>query len=299
MTSPRAVARVAIAALLGASCPAAAAAQAWVPPAHTWTLTFVTQGISHDGHLLDHGELDPTGKSTTVGNDLVVGYALTDRLSLEAGVPYIFARYRGPDPDFGHRPVDDCHCFHSSFADVTGTVRYNVIHTSGDVAVTPSVGFVVPSHAYEHLGEAVVGRDLREMTFGVDVGMPTPGIPRLVLQGAYSYAIVQRVLDIPNNRSNATIEGDYRLTRRFTAIGVVLWQHTHGGIQTTDIKADPGLLFPEHDRILRDDAIRLGAGASYSWGPWDASATYLGYTHGTNTHIMHALTITLNWTKHE
>jgi hypothetical protein len=287
----------ATAALLVASIPDVAAAQAWVPPAHTWTLTFVTQAISHDGHLLDHGELDPSGKSTTMGADLVVGYALTDRLSLDAGVPYIAAKYRGPDPPFGHFPVDDCHCFHSGFADFTGTLHYNVIRSAGGVAVTPSVAFVVPSRAYGSMGEAVVGHDLRELQVGVAVGAPVPILSKLVLQGAYSYAIVQRVLGIPNNRSNATIEGDYRLTRRLSLSGIALWQRTHGGLRLVDITSDE--LFKEHDRLLRDNSLRLGGGASYSWGPWDASATYIGYTRGTNTHLMHALTFTLNWTKHD
>jgi hypothetical protein len=286
-------------ALLLATAPREAAAQAWVPPAHTWTVTFVTQEISHDGHLLDHGELDPTGKSRTVANDLVVGYAFTDRLSVDAGVPYIFAKFNGP-PTENHPflPVDSCFCLHSGFEDFTGTLRYNVIHSDGGFAVTPSIAGVIPSHAYEHVGEAVVGRDLRELRFGVDVGVPMTVVsPRLVVQGAYSYAVVERVLDIPNNRSNGTIEGDYRLTPKVTVSALVLWQRTHGGLQVADLIAHPEF-GAEHDRLLRDDAIRLGGGASYSWGPWDLSGTYIGYTHGTNTHVIHALTFTLGWTKH-
>jgi hypothetical protein len=222
-------------------------------------------------------------------------------------VPYIFAKYRGPDsgPPFARfLPVDSCFCVHSSFEDFTGSVHYNVIHSASGVAVTPSVAFEVPTHGYDHVGEAVVGRDLRELRVGVDVGAPAPFLSRLVLQGAYSYAFVERVLGIPNNRSNATIEGDYRLTRRLTISGLVLWQHTHGGLQVADFYdfADNVITNEDedaqHDRLLQDNAIRVGGGASYAWGPWNASATYIGYTHGSNTHIIHALTVTLNWTKH-
>jgi hypothetical protein len=287
--------------LLIASAPGVAAAQAWVPPAHTWSLAFVTQAIDHAAHVLDDGTVVPAGKSTTVGTDLIVGYAFTDRLSVSAGVPYVFAKYRGPGappPFIPFLPVDSCFCFHSDFQDLTGTVRYSVIHTSDGFAVTPSITAVIPSHSYDHVGEAVVGRDLREVHVGVDVGAPVAMISRrLIMQGAYAYSVVQRVLDIPNNRSNATLEGDYRLTRRLTVSGLLLWQRTHGGLRFPQEVAPFPNLIAEHDRLLRDNSLRLGGGVSYSWGQWDASVTYLGYTpSGNNTHVIHAVTVSLGWT---
>lgn len=298
----------AAAALLVLTLPAAAAAQGYVPPAHTWTVTFVSQTVRHDGHIIGDGTSQPLGKSTTIGNDVVLGYALTDRLSFDVGLPYIFAKYRGPDsgPPFAQfLPVDSCFCYHSGFEDFTGTVHYNVMRTNGGIAITPSVAFEAPSHSYDHVGEAVVGRDLREVRLGVDAAAPVPFNDRIVMQAAYSYAFVQRVLGIPNNRSNATIEGDYRLTRRLTVSGLLLWQHTHGGLQVTDFYDFVNMVITnpdeaaQHDRLLQDNAIRVGGGASYSFGPWDASAVYIGYTHGSNTHIMHALTLSMTWTKHD
>ena len=205
-------------------------AQAWVPPAGAGSITFAFQAIDNTGHRLDDGSLDPGAKSTDVGLYFEGEYALTDRFSVAAGIPYIFARFRGPEPTPLDLPVDSCRCWHSGWQDFGFTARYNLVN--GAFALTPSVAYGVPSHAYNYEGEAVVGRRLQEVRVAVDAGRRLDGIsPKLSVQGRYSYAFVEKVLDVPNNRSNAALTGSFQMTRRFSLRGTALWQHTHGGLR--------------------------------------------------------------------
>jgi hypothetical protein len=276
-----------------------ARAQAWVPPAGAASITFVTQVIDHSGHLLDDGSLVPDGKSTTVALDVVFDYAFTDRFSITASLPYIFAKYRGPGPPppfIPFLPVDSCFCVHSGWQDFSFTTRYNVVSQRRGFSLTPSVSFGVPSHDYNYVGEAVIGRRLKEARIAVDAGHRLSAIsPRLSVQGQYSYAFVEKVLDLPNDRSNGAVDVDFALTRRLSVRGMMTAQRTHGGLRfPAEVSPFPERI-AEHDRLLRDDNVRVGGGLSYSWRHWDVSTTYIGYTRGRNTHDIRALTVAMGW----
>jgi hypothetical protein len=274
-------------------------AQAWVPPAGVGAVTFIYQTINNTGHLLTDGSRLDDGKSTDIGLYVEGEYALTDRFSLAAGVPYVFARYRGPGPTpFVTLPIDACHCWNHGLSDFSLRARYNI--ANGAFALTPSVVVGAPSHAYAYRGEAVVGRGLREIKFAVDAGQRLDRIsPKLAMQGSYSYAVVERVLDLPNNRSNVSLQGNYEISRRLSAHGVLSWQRTHGGLR---LGAGPGSGLPlpgevntlerqiQHDRLLRDNNFRAGFGASYSFPRLDVFGSYTEYVRGTDTHDGHVFT---------
>jgi hypothetical protein len=270
-----------------------AQAQAWVPPAGAGSVTFLTQVIDNTGHRSDDGSLDPGAKSTDVGLYVEGEYALTDRVSVAAGIPYIFARFRGPDPTPLNLPVDSCRCWHGGWQDFGFTARYNLAR--GAFALTPSVSYGVPSHAYNYEGEAVVGRRLQEVRIAIDAGRRLDAIsPKLSVQGRYSYAFVETVLDVPNNRSNAALTGAFQMTRRFSMRGTALWQHTHGGLRVPTDLTSPEYI-RQHDRLLRDNNWRLGAGLAYSWSRLDAFASYIEYMGGTNTHAGRVFTAGISW----
>jgi hypothetical protein len=285
--------------------PHTAVAQAWVPPAGAGAITVVFQNIDNTGHLLTNGSLLPDGKSRDASLYFEAEYALTDRLSVSAGLPFVFARYIGPGPTPGpQQPVDLCRCWHGAWQDVGLTARYRV--GRGALAVTPSVSIGVPSHGYAFRGEAVVGRRLREARLGLAVGRRLDALsPRLSLQGSYSYAIVERVVDVPNNRSNASLEGAFLVSRRLSVRGFLTAQRTHGGLRA-GIGPPPSEgypwgeitsadLFTQHDRLLRDNNVHVGAGASYSFPRLDVFGSYIAYVLGTNTHAGRVLTAGLSW----
>src|SRR4029077_4032500 len=116
-------------------------------------------------------------------------------------------------------------------------------------------------------GEAVVGRRLQQVRLGVDVGRRLDKIsPRLAIQGRYSFAFVEQVLDVPNNRSNGSLVASYQLLGDLSLQALVTGQVTHGGLN-----APPGLPTPpnpgqieafqrflQHDRVMNDDNLRPG-----------------------------------------
>lgn len=291
-------------AFLGASSPVFA--QAWVAPAGVGSATFFYQRIDSTGHLRTNGTLIDAGQSTNVGLYVEVEYAISDRFSMTAGLPYVFGKWVGPNqprPPIPFLPVDQCRCWNSGWQDFGFTARYNIVN--GIFALTPSVAIGVPSHQYEFRGEAVLGRDLREVRIAVDAGQRLDAIsPKLSVQGRYSYAIVEQVLALPNNRSNASLEGAYAFTRRFSARGVLSWQRTHGGLQFGS-PAPAELVFPgevntpdrldQHDRLLRDNNFHLGAGAAYSFPSVDLFGSYTEYVSGTDSHAGRVFTFGLSW----
>ena len=294
-----------LAAFAAAATPAWA--QAWVPPAGRGSVTVAVQTINNTGHIDTDGVFLRIGRSVNTRILFEADYALTDRLSLSAGLPFVFARYTDPLPYGPPIPFparDDCRCWQSGWQDFGFTARYNVIN--GAFALTPSVTVGVPSHDYEYRGEAVVGQRLKELRLAVDAGQRLDAIsPRLSVQGSYSYAFVERVLaDVPNNRSNAKVEGGFAISRRLAARGLLLWQHVHGGLRFGGLDSS-ALPFPgdvntpermfEHDRLLRDNNLRLGASIAYSLPQLDVFASYVEFVRGTDSHGGRAFTAGISW----
>lgn len=252
------------------------------------------QRIDNTGHLLDDGSLLPDGKSTNASIYVEAEYAITDRFSFSIGLPYVFAKYKGPgETPFNFLPVDKCFCWHSGWQDVGFTARYNVIN--GAFALTPSFSAGVPSHDYVYRGEAVVGRRLAEVQLGIDAGRRLDMISRkLSLQAHYSYSIVERVLEVPNNRSNVRIETNFLMTRMLSTRVFASSQRTHGGLRMPfDVIVSEDRII-QHDRLLRDNYWHLGGGASYSFAPFDVFGTYVQFVRGTNSHAGRTFTFGLS-----
>jgi hypothetical protein len=275
-----------------------------MPPAGQGSVTLAFQRIDNTGHIVTSGTALPVGKSRNAAIYLEVDYAITGRVSVAAGVPYVFAKYLGPpagDPEPPRiQPVDRCYCWQQDLQDFGLTARYNLLN--GRTALTPSVSFGAPSHGYDYVGEAVVGRGLRELRLAVDVGQRLDFLsPRLAVQGRYSYAFVENVLDVPNDRSNLSAEVAFQALERLS-LQVAVWrQVTHGGLRTLDQPPpDEGYpwgeittaeLFHEHDRLLRDDYWHVGASLSYELSRADLFVSYVEFLAGSDTHAGRALTL--------
>ena len=174
-------------------------------------------------------------------------------------------------------------------------VRYNLIgEIGGSFQLTPSVSVGTPSRNYAFQGEAVVGANLDEVAAAIDVGTRLDAIsPRLAIEARYSYAFVEKVLDISHNRSNIRTEVAFRLTRTTALRGLASWQITHGGLRVPDdINMDNG---SQHDRLLRDDYFRAGMGISYDLPHLEMYATYIAFVSGTNTHAGRAFSTGVSW----
>ncbi len=289
--------------------PAPASAQAWASPAGVGSINLAFQRIGNTGHRLTDGSRIVNGESVNASIYLEGEYAFTDRFSVAAGVPYVFSKYVGkddPPPFLPFRKRDQCRCWHSSLQDFGLTTRYTVLgQLGGASALTPSVSVGIPSHDYDYRGESVVGRNLRELRLGLDAGQRLDFIsPKLSVEGRYSYAFVERVLDIPNDRSNVSLETAYQFSRKIHGRAFVSWQRTHGGLRVGGLPpyplSPPGDLnsverIDQHDRLLRDDFFHAGAGFSYQLSRLDVFGSYVEYVSGTDAHTGRVFTVGISW----
>ena len=289
-------------------CPASTFAQAWPPPAGAGSVTVSFQNLDYSGHFVTDGTFYEAGTSLHNRVDIDADYAVTDRLSIAVGIPFVFARYDDAEDLPGYvpfLPVDDCRCWQRGWQDFGFAARYNLVN--GAFGLTPSVSVGMPSHDYNFHGEAALGERLNELRVAVDAGERLDFIsPRLSVQGRYSYAFVEGVIDdVSSNRSNAALEGEFLLTRRLTGRGVLMWQRVHGGLRLGspeskvpfDVPGEvntPGRMF-HHDRLLRDNNFRIGAGVAYSLDRMDVFVSYIQLLRGTDSHGGRAITAGVSW----
>ena len=263
-------------------------AQAWVPPAGIGLVSVMYQTIDNTNHRLTDGSLLDGYDSISRGVLFNLDYAITDRISFSVGVPYLGSKYTGPEPSFFGLAVDDCFCWQRGWQDFGFSARYNL--TNAAFALTPSVSFGVPTHNYDYFGEAVLGRNLNEMRISVDAGQRLDAISdRLSVSGRYSYAFVEEVVDLPNNRSNFGIEAGFLATRKMATRVAFSWQRSHGGLRSSDPFTEEQ--YQQYDRIIKDNNFHVTGGLSYSLPKVDLFAFYVHYAGGTDTHAGRAINI--------
>src|SRR4029453_8483837 len=167
-------------------------AQAWLPPqgeaffSFGYSNIFVTKHYTYPAAHLEQGIPFQAGdnieddrghiRSQSVGAQ--IGYAFTDRLTVQFGVPYTDAKwYSVPGRGNPHRPLDgptlDDGQYHATFADFRIDALYQVIQ--GSTVLTPFVSAVIPSHGYQYFAHAAVGRGLNEYILGLNFGSSSEG----------------------------------------------------------------------------------------------------------------------------
>jgi len=263
-------------------------AQAWVPPAKVGAVNLIFQHTDHTSHLLDDGSRLDGYNSESRGVLLELDYAFTDRFSFTVGLPYIGARYTGPEPSFFGLEIDDCMCWNNGFQDLSLTARYNIFNDR--FALTPSISYGTPASTYPYFGEAVIGRYLDELRLAVDAGVRVDALsPRFSISGRYSYAFVEEVLDLNLDRSNAYLSFNYLFTPKLFAGLSFYWQYTHGGLRSSEFETDEQWM--EFDRIIKDNSFHIGGMVSYSFSRLDVFFSYVEFVDGEDTHLGRSFTI--------
>ena len=267
-------------------------AQAWVPPAGIGMVSVIYQNISNTNHRLTDGSLFDGYDSISRGVLFSLDYAVTDRFSFSIGVPYLGSKYTGPEPSIFGLAVDNCFCWQHGWQDFGVTARYNMFNEA--FALTPSISLGVPSHNYEYFGEAVLGRNLNEVRIAVDVGHRLDRISdKLSVSGRYSNAFVEKVLDLPNDRSNFALEAGFLASRKLSTRVVFSWQRSHGGLRSSDTFTEEQ--FSQYDRLIKDNSFHITGGVSYSLPKVDVFGSYVHYAGGTDTHVGNAVSAGLSW----
>jgi hypothetical protein len=291
-----------VAALASASSPIFA--QAFTLPQGVGAVTFAYQYVDNTGHRLSDGLLVRRGQSVTQSAVFEAEYGITDRFSASFGVPYVWAKYTGALPPPSGLPVDACKCWHSGWQDFAVTARYRF--GTETLALTPHVRYVFPSHDYRYQGEAVVGRDLDELQVGASAGARLPGfLSSASFQASYTYAFVEKPVDVDINRSNLFVDLGYAVTRKLYARVGANWQNTPNGLRIGsptgrpffmpgDYRGRPDL-FAQRDRVGRVKYWQVGGGLSYDVGPADVFASVSSYVWGRDAHDGEVYTVGATW----
>ena len=277
-------------------------AQAWVGPKGETSVSLTYQFSDYLGHLDQHGTKIHAGASRAQAATLEIEHSVSDRLALALSVPYNATRNgKDPSPTSHHEGIDDG-LYHAAWQDFHFDARYNVM--TRPVVLTPFLTFVQPSHHYATIGEAGTGRDLRELQIGFDVGrLLDPIAPNAYFDAHVGYVFSEKLLGVRTDRTVVDFAAGYFITPRFSSRVLVNYLSTHGGL-TSDyvfgLNGQPPIphdLFLEHDRLLRDKHLRVGAAVSFAINSAiDINAAFITTVNGTNTHYGRGVSTSISYT---
>ena len=268
-------------------------AQAWLPPNGEASFSLGYGNAFVNKHYLgtsadpgDNVEND-FGHIRSQSVEIGLRYGLTDRLATSVSLPYILTKYYGTPGQnfFPHTISIDDGGYHGIFQDFKFNLSYQALQ--GRIAVAPFVSVVIPSHSYTYFAHAAAGKGLREYLVGTSFGARLDQLlAGSYVELTYSYAFVERVLDIHHDRSNAFLELGYFLTPSLSIRGIATGLYTHGGIN--GVAADrlpPPEIFLHHDQIGHESGISVGGGLSYVLtGSTELYVAYLTQVQGRGGH---------------
>jgi len=266
--------------------PAITLAQAWVPAARQVSVNVTYEYLDLGDHLMSDDvppELggDGTrrwdlGTVTAQSAYLYVDAGITDRIAASAAIAYVASKYEGTDPE---SEVDDG-TWNRGFQDFVLGLRYMLLRTP--IVVTPSIEGGIPSHSYETVGHAALGRDVKELRLGLNLGWTSRDwLPGFYVQGAYIYPIAEEIEGIRPNRSDTSIEAGYFVTENMVLWGTGAYTHVHEGL---DWLTDYDDHYHDHDRLAKQVATTAGGGVSYSFGPSNVGVSVITTLSGENAH---------------
>ena len=310
LSSPRGVA-VAFAGVSLALFSSVASAQVFLPPAGEGDVAATYQAAFTRGQLNNDGTLISPDSTDAHSLTWDAQFGVSDRLAVNFSLPFITARFAGgPSPHLlginGQPSNLDNGAFHGSFQDFHFGARFTVVR-SRTFALTPFGEVSIPSHHYESLGQAVVGRDIRALIVGAAAGGFVDAIrPGVYVQTEVSHAVVQRVLGIRASPSRVNSEVGYYVTPRFAVRFLENFQLTHDGIDfvgpyppTFTVHSGGSVTRDyrrNHDRLLRSNFLNLGAGVSFAVNDsLDLFASTARMAWGENVQRHRDATLGANW----
>jgi hypothetical protein len=216
------------------------------------------------------------GEITLRSMYLSIDYGLTDRLALNATLPYKSNRYKGDQPhdprlladDRGERFRDDG-SYHSSWGDAGLNLRW--LWRTDPIAITPFIGYYWPTRDYPLFTETQAGTAQWRIDIGANAGGRL-GPPRrnLYWTAGYAYSFMQktRPRDAPSrrvNRSRLSLETGWVATPTLTGYLNFSYQRPHNALKFPDDFT--GILVSDqwyfHDQLLPWEQVTWALGASY------------------------------------
>ena len=238
-----------------------------------------------DGFESSIGDL-PIGSIDTHVLNFELEYALTDRLTVILGIPYVRKRYNnGPlphdplllDPPRPYIENVDLGDWNSDFQDFNIGAKYRV--REGAFSVEPFVYLGMPSNEYPFYGNAAIGQQLTRLQVGSTL-MWYPGLSNAYYRADIGYVFVEKTLGVNVNHWLIRAEVGYQFGPRITGRLFGLLKKGSGLSVPDDFPGFPGQLTDElwyqHDRTLKHNYMNIGIGLD--WGlndQYSVSANYM------------------------
>ena len=257
-----------------------------------------------DGFESDIGDL-PIGSIDTHVINFELQYALTDRLTVIAGIPYVRKRYNnGPlphdplllDPPRPYIENVDLGGWNSDFQDFNIGAKYRV--REGAFSVEPFVFLGIPSHEYPFYGNAAVGQQLTRLQVGSSL-MWYPGLSNAYYSADIGYVFVEETLGVSVNYWNIRAEAGYQFGPRITGRLFGLLKKGSGLAVPTNYPGFPGQLNDElwyqHDRMLKHNYMNIGIGLDWVLNDdYSISSNYMEMVWADQVNILeYALTLSV------
>jgi hypothetical protein len=228
-------------------------------------------------------------------------YALNERWTVYAALPYVKKRFNPSDLDFGtgpgdpHDPTSDYWIrfvppdqrfwddgeYHSDWQDLSFGIMYKAVDGPA-WTVSPFIGYAVPTTNYPFFAKTAIGLNLWQIPVGVDVGF-IPYFSDWHFRGNIAYVFSEKPLGQnvdyllgflsagywfkPNFSMDLFLSSKYLLDGLFIETGFGDLNTYPNGWDTEE--------WWHHDRLLRHRILNVGIGLDYFVNErWQLSATY-------------------------
>lgn len=201
-------------------------------------------------------------------------YALNERWTVMANVPYIKRRYIGETPhdavaefsDF--QPPDltfiDDGTYQRGWQDLYMGVQY--LAKDGPLSVTPYMYYGTPTNDYHIYGWSAIGRNIWHLPVGVKFAF-IPYFSDWYFSGDIAYVFTEKTLGVDISHWLVKASASYYLTSRFAPNIFISIKKSFNGLdfgeQFISNYADTETFYL-HDRVLKHNYINAGIG--FSWG---------------------------------
>jgi hypothetical protein len=216
-------------------------------------------------------------------------YALSDRWSVYAALPYVQKRFiPAPENPFGgdpHNPNDpwwidfvppdkrfiDDGDYHGGFQDLSFGIRYLAL--DGPLTVSPYIGYGFPTDDYPFYAKAAIGANLWNVPVGVDLNY-VPYFSDWYFRANAAYVFSEKPLDINVDYWLGFLSGGYWFRPGFSVNAFASVKYLRDGLlMPWDFTDDPTygnypadfdtIEWWQHDRLLRHRFVNVGLG--FDW----------------------------------
>lgn len=248
-----------------------------------------------EGYVAEGNRAD-IGSVTTISQTFGFDYSPISRLGVSGNVSFLAVRYNGKladtDSDNGE--------FNFAPQDASLDVRYEAL--SSFITVTPSLGFTLPTHDYQHMGHSNVGHGLKEARLGVSVGYQPEFLVGAYLDAKTSYSFVERgSFEKSTNRLDLDGEAGYYINEKLSVSGLFSFRRTFAGWDWADhlideLQYEYKNVVLTHDQAAKAQFFQAGLGANYSLTErFSLSGTVTKTLWGANTTDLTAFSLGLVW----